>query len=357
MFRSEIFALINMADPVVFSGTRSGMLRFAPQQLYRTYTRILYLKFYILIPQSTFPEYLTRKELSHMTHYTSRASFHSAPIRIGVHAASYRISSTNGLKRITPDRMGLHDFIDHAFKSGVDGVELDTAQIKHLDYDGLAALRERLRGRNLQPVLSDAATATATNEPGQQQLYRLAAHLHAAQLLGAHVLSLHLALPGAAGSSERQDSLRRWIELFDCLMPVAKTTGITLGIVSGYDLHTAEIERIVQAVASPQLGITLDLCGRFGTREEQHDMVLRLLPYAVNIYFRNYRFSAATPSCCSIFDGVIDMCKTVDLVQAAGRSLQVSAFVPPDNLNAGTLMHEYLHFLKTTFGQVSTPAA
>ena len=271
---------------------------------------------------------------------------------LGLHSSTYNGSCIEG----APD---LASFIDWAAAMGVGGVELDLAELQHLDYQELNDLRNHLSRRNLHLVLDDTRSALLGTGEDKPFVTGIANRIQIAQFLGARVLCLRADVAGDPGSAERAESIRRVIRMLQHLIPAIEETGLVLGLDTVQGLTLAETERILQAVASPRLGLTLTISNRLPFSREAYDAALALAPFIQNARITGQPASNDREA----VDNAFDSTKIVELLQATGRSMQIAIAtastaetptVEAVDRSGRTELREYLAFLQQTSGR--TPA-
>lgn len=253
---------------------------------------------------------------------------------LGLHSSIYSQAGLRGGADV------LAGFIDWAADMGVGGVEITLDQLRQLDYHELNDLRNHLRRRNLHIVLDDTRSAILEATEEKSFVTGIANRIQIAQFLGARVLCLRANVAGDASSTGRAESIRRMIRLVQRLIPAIEETGLVLGLDTVQELTLAETERILQAVASARLGLTLTIDNRLPFSREAYDATLALAPFIQNARITGQPDSEAA-------DNEVDRTRIVELLQATGRNMQVAVATPLSEAE----LKAYVSFLQQMLGR------
>ena len=78
------------------------------------------------------------------------------------------------------------------------------------------------------------------------------------------------------------------------LLPLAADLGVTLALEPHMDFRCAELVRVVEAIASPNLRLVLDIASPLAVNEDPLDAARLAAPYVVATHLRDMRVQALT---------------------------------------------------------------
>jgi sugar phosphate isomerase/epimerase len=154
--------------------------------------------------------------------------------------------------------MTLEGFIDRAHELGVDGVSLESCFIPRLEDPGyLNAIKSRLDTWGMDRVYAWGHADGLEGGTNAEELKQLIHALGHAQRIGAKVMRI-------VGSSlkfrfeDHQQQIRRLTVMLREAVKAAHEHGIKLAIENHIDFTAREILQLIDAVASPDLGVNFD---------------------------------------------------------------------------------------------------
>ncbi|MCS7060478.1 MAG: sugar phosphate isomerase/epimerase [Anaerolineae bacterium] len=202
-------------------------------------------------------------------------------LRIGLNP--YGLTYTLGLQgigtpRANPTPGGMPAFLALAEELNVRAIELDLDMLRALEKDEVAALRDRLRAREMTPVIS-ASLADAEIALGW-----------AAQL-GVSVIRVGLT-PVLCG--DRAELGVGWFEMtanvrqsLSRLGPMAAARDLTLAIEDHQDFTSAELIEFCET-CGPGIGICLDTANPLSVGEEPVAFASAVAPYLRHVHLKDY---------------------------------------------------------------------
>ncbi len=115
---------------------------------------------------------------------------------------------------------------------------------------------------------------------------------------GVPILSLVHGQPDRANRYSPQPSLDDQLQRIESnvrtLLPLAADLGVTLALEPHMDFRCAELVRVVEAIASPNLRLVLDIASPLAVNEDPLDAARLAAPYVVATHLRDMRVQALT---------------------------------------------------------------
>jgi sugar phosphate isomerase/epimerase len=258
-------------------------------------------------------------------------------------------------------KMDLRGFLDRAVAYGAGAVQMDpswSSQGLDLTSKSLDFLRRLLGERNLQMVVkgNSGGLGSLANSPeasaGDVEFFR--SKIEAAAYLGSPVVRIVTrAYPYPTGHTTPTQGVPRWevigwvIENLKKLTPHAGARGVRLVIENHGDLRIAEIERILEEVHSPWLGLQFDVLEQVAIFEDPRDAAERLLKYAYTIHWNDaYPKLSNTGFCvipCPPGEGIIDLDDCFKKINSLTRDIFIfTAFQAESEESEDFLVKAYL---------------
>jgi sugar phosphate isomerase/epimerase len=131
-------------------------------------------------------------------------------------------------------------------------------------------------------------------------------------------------------------------------IPEVVSAGVTLGLENHDRLPAVMLRGIIDAVASPQVGICLDTANSFGTGEGLEQVAAVLAPVTVNLHVKDVAIARLPHQMGFTIEGrplgrgQLPIRRALDLVRAGGRceSVLLEAWVPPSADMGETIRRE-----------------
>ncbi len=132
------------------------------------------------------------------------------------------------------------------------------------------------------------------------------------------------------------------------LAPKFERAGVYLAIENHDRFRARELARIIERIASPQVGICLDTVNSFGALEGPEVVVAALAPLAVNLHLKDFAIRRANHTMgfvvegCPAGQGQLDVPWLLESVQAHGREMSaiLEQWTPPEPDLAATIVKE-----------------
>jgi sugar phosphate isomerase/epimerase len=194
----------------------------------------------------------------------------------------------------TPDRnMSQEDFLHRARALGVDGVSLESCYIP-ADLSYIGHLRDILDEANLDRVWAWGHRDGLEGGTNEEALRQLIAHLDFAQAIGAKVMRV-------VGSSRRfrhlphEPQLAALARMLAEAVKPAQDRGIRLALENHIDFTAAEIQSLLDRVASPFLGLCFDTGNCVRLLDDPLKMITRLARYCFATHVKDLRLQPHAP--------------------------------------------------------------
>ncbi|HSV31635.1 MAG TPA: sugar phosphate isomerase/epimerase family protein [Atribacteraceae bacterium] len=179
-------------------------------------------------------------------------------MKIGIDSYCYHryLGEIYPFQETTSRRMTFPEVIRRAKELGGDGVSLETCFLPE-DEAGLQAIRRSLDETGLEVLLAWGHPDGFEGGSRPEMMKDLEKHLRLCEILGTSVMRV-VGSSLAFRHEPHGPQIERLIRLFREITPQAQDRGITLGIENHLDFSSREILEIVDGVASPHFGITMD---------------------------------------------------------------------------------------------------
>ncbi|ESX55701.1 hypothetical protein X729_02970 [Mesorhizobium sp. L103C131B0] len=211
-----------------------------------------------------------------------------------------------GTPRANPQPAGLEGFIALATELGARVLEIWVPWLSELSDDAVIALRERLAGLGITPVVSGGLLV---GEP-------LDDAFRAARLLKAKIIRTALT-PVLCG--DRNAAGAKWSEYAGIIRgrlvewgPRANTEGYVLAIENHQDFTSRELVDFC-ALGGDSVGVTFDTGNTFPVGEAPLDFTKVIAPYVRHVHLKDYRVQFTTEGYrlirCAIGDGAVPFAK------------------------------------------------
>lgn len=250
-----------------------------------------------------------------------------------------------GTPRANPAARGLEGFIAIATEIQAEVIEIFDPWLRALDDAALAALRDRLQGLGMVPVIS----------AGLNMMGPMDSALRSARALGAQVIRLGLS-PVLCGARAEQGE--KWGELTSAITaalaewgPRVADEGRWLAIENHQDFGSAELVSFCEG-AGRGVGITLDTGNSFPVLESPLDFAARVAPHLRHLHLKDYRVQFTPQGYrlvrCAIGDGAVPFADLVPLLLAHQPDLNAV-------LEPGALEVRHVRFLEPQWWQGYAP--
>ena len=231
--------------------------------------------------------------------------------------------------RANPAGRGLEGFIAIATELGARTLEIFDPWLQHLSDGDIRALRGRLEGLGMMPIVSAGLHGMAPIESA----------FRSAGLLGAKTIRLGLS-PVLCG--DRNAWGEKWSEFNTTVRaalkqwgPRAADTGTVLAIENHQDFTSAELVAFCE-MAGPGVGITFDTGNTFPVAEAPLDFTRRIAPFVRHVHLKDYRVQFTDEGYrlvrCAIGDGAVPFFELLAIL--AWHHASLTAVLEPGALEA-----------------------
>jgi sugar phosphate isomerase/epimerase len=161
------------------------------------------------------------------------------------------------------------------------GLDVDLFQI--CDYESILGLSQA-ELRDLRSLADDLGITLELGTRGVQTDH-LARYLTLAETLGASVVRSMI------NTAEHRPTLAEAEALLRTALPAYEAAGVTVALETYEQVRSADLVSLVEAVASPSLGICLDPANSVAALENPVDVIDRCAPYVANIHAKDFAFT------------------------------------------------------------------
>ena len=232
-----------------------------------------------------------------------------------------------GGARANPKGTGLEGFIAIATELGAKTLEIFDPWLRTLGDDDLRALRDRLIGLGMTPVISSGLMMGPFDSA-----------LRSARLLDARIIRYGLT---TVLCGDRHALGAKWPELVASVRsaladhgPRVHDEGRTLAIENHQDFGSAELVAFCEEIRG--VGICLDTGNAFPVAETPLDFTRRVAPYVRHVHLKDYRAQFTGEGFrlvrCAIGDGAVPLAGMLDMLSK--HHAKVTAVLEPGALEA-----------------------
>ena len=274
------------------------------------------------------------------------------------------IDSVCYLHTMRAKKLDLQGFLDNAVAYRAGAVQMDpswSSQDLDLSPKSLDFLRGLLEERNLQIVVkgNSGGLGSLANPPAASaddiEIFR--SKIEAAAKLNSPVVRIVTrAYPYPTSHTMPPPGVSRWevigwvIENLSELTAYAENVGVRLVIENHGDLRISEIERIMDEVHSPWLGVQFDLLEQVAIFEDPGQAAERLLPYALTVHWNDaypkLSNSGFCVAACLPGQGIIDLDGVFNKIASLNQDIFIfTAFQANSDAGEDELVKAYLEDL------------
>jgi 3-oxoisoapionate decarboxylase len=222
---------------------------------------------------------------------------------------------------------GLEGFIAIAVELGAGAIEIFDPWLRALSDDQLAALRDRLQGLGLVPIVSSGL-----------MMGPFESALRSARALGASTIRFGLTTVLCGDRHALGDGWRELVASVGKSLaeygPRAAEQGATLAIENHQDFGSDELVGFCEATRG--IGICFDMGNTFPVAEAPLDFTARIAPHVRHLHLKDYRVQFTDEGYrlvrCAIGDGAVPFAEMLDLLRSHHPTL--TAVLEPGALEA-----------------------
>lgn len=185
--------------------------------------------------------------------------------------------------------MDLFSFIDKVSEYELAGFQIDPMHLASCDREYLKAVREEAKVRRLfiEHGMSGVNPADIERNVG------------VCHILGASILRTFIGFNRYSRTTDVRKELATARERLLLGMDALESSGVKLAIENHGDLLSEELVCLVEDLASPNVGICLDVGNSLCVLENPLEAARRMIPFVVSVHFKDYAM-VGTPSGCKL---------------------------------------------------------
>ena len=225
-----------------------------------------------------------------------------------------------GSPRANPQGRGLEGFVEIAQELGARSIELHNGWLMALPDAGLRALRERLHGLEMEPIISHNLTRESREDA-----------IRSALALGAKIIRTPLT---TVLCGDRAATGEQWPQLVASgrtklkdLARDAAASGLTIAIENHQDFGSLELLDFCEE-AGPNVGVCFDIGNTFAVAEAPLDFARRVAPRVRHVHFKDYQAHWSDEGYrlvrCAIGDGAVPFPEIAAILAEHHRTLTAS---------------------------------
>ncbi|MBI2942348.1 MAG: sugar phosphate isomerase/epimerase, partial [Chloroflexi bacterium] len=265
-----------------------------------------------------------------------------------------------GLQRDPGTRWTAFDFVAFARSLGVDGVSLESCFLPSRDQGFLAELKVALDEARLERAFAWGHPDGFEGGGNAAMLDDLMQHLPAARALGTTVMRI-VGSSLAFRSVPVDEQIARLTPLLREAARVAAANGVVLGIENHIDFTSEDIVRLLDAVDSPHLRVTLDTGNALRVFEDPVVAARRLAPWVVATHIKDVTAGRGAPRDWTFWPsvplgrGLIDLPGVFTALREARYAgllcVEIDNVAPPHNVRPEEeLVRESVEYLRQQVG-------
>jgi sugar phosphate isomerase/epimerase len=248
-----------------------------------------------------------------------------------------------GGPRANPRGAGLEGFIAIATELRAKVLEIYDPWLRAMSEDQLRALRDRLAGLGMTPIVSSGL-----------MMGPFESALRSARILDAKVIRHGLTTVLCGDRHALGDKWRELVAQVRAALadrgPRAADEGRVLAIENHQDFGSDELAEFCETTRG--LGICLDVGNAFPVAEAPLDFVRRVVPHVRHVHLKDYRVQFTDEGYrlvrCAIGDGAVPMAAMLDILAGQGRKLNAV-------LEPGALEARHVRFLRPEWWSFYAP--
>ncbi len=190
--------------------------------------------------------------------------------------------------------MDLFSFIDRVSEYGLSGFQINPLHLVSRDKDYLKAVRGEAHTRHL--FIEHGMLGVAPDD--------IRRNVEICRTLGATVLRTYIGIDRYSRSPEIATELANARDLLVQSVDLLESSGVRLAIENHGDVRSQELVDLVEDIASPSVGICLDVANSLCVLEDPLEAARRMTPFVVSVQFKDYTI-AGTPTGCKIAGTVL----------------------------------------------------
>jgi sugar phosphate isomerase/epimerase len=216
-------------------------------------------------------------------------------IRVGIDSYSYHrhFGEVYPEPKTPKKKMTTFDFLYRAKELGVDGVSLESCFIESFDEDYLKKLRDKLDEYGFDRVWAWGHPNGLEGGKNEGALKDMINHIEYARVIGADVMRV-------VGSSlayrfePHAPQLEKLTKMFKEAVKFAEDAGIKMAVENHFDFDSDEFLSLLQAVDSPNFGLTLDTGNFFRMLDEPVKAARKLGKYVFATHTKDLQVTPNT---------------------------------------------------------------
>ena len=183
--------------------------------------------------------------------------------------------------------MDLFSFIDKVGEYGLGGFQIDPLHLASCDRAYLKTVRDEAQARRL--FIEHGMMGIAPDD--------IRRNVEVCRMLGASVLRTFIGLDRYSRGTNIRNELEVAKERLLQSVDVLESSGVKLAIENHGDVRSEELVGLVEDIASPAVGICLDVANSLCVLEDPLEAARRMIPFVISVHFKDYTIVGTASGC------------------------------------------------------------
>lgn len=199
-------------------------------------------------------------------------------LKLGLFSYSYHLAFGKHDVFKPQKPIDIYDFMDRAHSMGLDGIQIDICHLEKSTDEYLFKVRDYAKSKGF--YIEYGSTGIEERHTEEQ--------LEIAKKLDARLMRTFMGFNRYDKNVNPEKEVRNAIKVIQEIKPKALKYGIKIAIENHCDATTDEILEIMKEVATPDVGMCVDLGNFMIHQENPTEAVKKLAPYIINTHFKDY---------------------------------------------------------------------
>ena len=183
--------------------------------------------------------------------------------------------------------MDLFSFIDKVSEYGLAGFQIDPMHLASCDRPYLKTVRQEAHARHL--FIEHGMMGVAPED--------IRRNVEVCRTLGASVLRTFIGFDRFCRGTNVRNELEKAKERLLLSIDVLECSGVKLAIENRGDVRSEELVRLVEDIASPTVGICLDVANSLCVLEDPLEAARRMTPFVISVHFKDFAVVGTGSGC------------------------------------------------------------